>query len=187
MQPTHLGIEIEESSTNGMVLGTWYAVKDNPGIYVSLIVPDGIAPEILRSYRNVVSSLDSVEAAALVYLIAFDLDQFDLKFALGTDHPRVDWSDHMLDQMKDKSLPGPDGIGRIAPLVSTGLINPRDAGRTVATFTGGFKRTHGAFKYGELALKITGATMASWKMASCSASFNRDSPRFMCSMTAGLI
>ena len=59
--------------------------------------------------------------------------------------------------MKDTSLPGPDGIGTIAPLVSTGLISPRDAGRTVATFTGGFKRTHGAFKWGELALKNHGS------------------------------
>ena len=43
------------------------------------------------------------------------------------------------------------------PLVSTGLINPMDAGRTVATFTGGFKRDHGAFKYGPLALKNHGS------------------------------
>jgi hypothetical protein len=155
--PTHLGIKIQESRLTGMVLGTWYAVKDNPGIYVCLLVPDGIAPEILRSYRSVVSSLDKAEADALVYLVAFDLDQFDLKFALGTEHPRVDWSDHIIDRMKDNSLPGPDGIGKIAPLVSTGLINPRDAGKTVAAFTGGFKRTHGAFKWGELSLKNHGS------------------------------
>jgi hypothetical protein len=120
-------------------------------------VADGIAPEILRSYRNVTGTLDSVQATALVYLVAFDLGQYDLKFALGTEHPRVNWSDHMLDRMKDKSLPGPDGIGSIAPLVSTGLINPQDAAQTVATFTGGFKRTHGAFKWGELALKNHGS------------------------------
>jgi hypothetical protein len=157
VKPPHLGIEIEESSKNGVILGTWYAAKDNPGIYVSLIVPNAIAPEILRSYRNVVNNLDSVEARELVYLVAFDLDQFDLKYALGTDHPRVGWSDHIPDQIKDKSLPGPDGIGNIAPLISTGLISPRDEGSAIATFTGGFKRIHGAFKYGELALRNHGS------------------------------
>jgi hypothetical protein len=155
--PTDLGIQIEDPSKSGMVLGAWYAVKDNPGIHVSLIVPNVIAPEILRSYRNVVSGLDSVEVAERVYLVAFDLDQFNLKYALGTEHPRVGWSDHILSQMKDKSLPGPDGIGTIAPLVSTGLISPRDEGSTIATFTGGFKREHGAFRYGPLALRNHGS------------------------------
>ncbi len=157
VKPPDLGVEIQESSPDGMVPGTWYAAKDNPGVYISVIVPKGIAPEVLRSYRNAVSGLDSVEAGGLVYLIAFDLDGFDLKYALGTEHPRVNWSDHILDRMRDRSLPGPDGIGVISPLVSTGLIDPRDENKTVATFTGGFKRTHGAFKWGELALKNHGS------------------------------
>jgi hypothetical protein len=157
VRPNDLGIEIQESSSNGMLLGSWNAVKGNPGIYVSVIVPEGIAPEILHSFTKVVTSLDSVESGGLAYLVAFDLDQLGLKYALGTDHPRVGWSDHILSQMMDKSLPGPDGIGSIVPLVSTGLINPMDESRTVATFTGGFKRIHGAFSYGELALKNHGS------------------------------
>ena len=59
--------------------------------------------------------------------------------------------------MRDPHLPGPDGIGSIAPLISTGLIRPDNGRRTVATFTGGFKRTHGAFKFGELALRNHGS------------------------------
>ncbi|HMK53067.1 MAG TPA: hypothetical protein VK551_11225 [Thermodesulfobacteriota bacterium] len=157
VKPNDLGIDVQKLSPNGLVLGSWYAAKENPGIYVSLIVPGGIAPEILHSYRKVVSELDSIEAEGLVYLVAFDLDQFGLKYALGTEHPRVGWSDHVLSQMMEKSLPGPDGIGNIAPLVSTGLINPMDEGRTVVSFTGGFKRVHGAFRYGELALKNYGS------------------------------
>ncbi|MGZ3591329.1 MAG: hypothetical protein ACXU99_11800 [Thermodesulfobacteriota bacterium] len=157
VKPNDLGIEVQGSSAHGMVLGSWYPAKDNPGIYVSVIVPEGIAPEILQSHRNVVSSLDSVEAGGLVYLVAFDLDQFDLKYALGTDHPRVGWSDHIPSRMMDKSVPGPDGISDIVPLVSTGLINPMDEGKTAATFTGGFKRIHGAFGYGQLALKNHGS------------------------------
>jgi len=54
-------------------------------------------------------------------------------------------------------MPGPDGIGSIAPLVSTGLISPENGRRTVATFTGGFKRSHGAFRSGDLALENHGS------------------------------
>ncbi len=157
VSPNDLGIEVQESGSSGMLLGSWYAVKENPGIYVSVIVPEGIAQEILHSFTKVVTGLDSVESRELAYLVAFDLDQFNLKYGLGTDHPRVGWSDHVLRQMVDASLPGPDGIGSIAPLVSTGLINPMDESRTAATFTGGFKRVHGAFSYGALALKNHGS------------------------------
>jgi len=157
VKPIDLGIEIGESEDRGMVLGTWYAAKDSPGIFVSVIVPEAISPEIMNSYRRVVSSLDSVEQKGLVYLVAFDLAQFELKFVLGTDHPRVDWSEHVADRMKDKSLPGPDGIGSIAPLVSTGLVSPVDIDRTVAAFTGGFKRIHGALKYGPLGFRNYGS------------------------------
>jgi hypothetical protein len=156
-KPTDLGIEIGEPEDRGMVLGTWYAAKDNPGIFVSVIVPEAIAPEIMHSYRHGVSSLDSVEWNGLVYLVAFDLARFELKYVLGTVHPKVDWSEHIADRMKDKSLPGPDGIGGIGPLVSTGLVSPVDINRTVATFTGGFKRIHGALKYGPLAFRNHGS------------------------------
>ena len=124
---------------------------------MSLVAAGMTAPEILKSYRNVVSRMEAEEADALVYLVAFDLDQFEIKFARGTDHPRVNWSDHILERMRDKSLPGPDGIGTIAPLVSTGMIPPDDAVRTAAAFTGGFKRTHGAFMWGELAMRNSGS------------------------------
>jgi hypothetical protein len=157
VKPADLGIEIGEPEDRGMVLGTWYAARENPGIFVSVIVPEAIAPEIMRSYRQVVSSLDSVEWKGLVYLVAFDLARFELKYVLGTVHPKVDWSEHIADRMKEKSLPGPDGIGGIAPLVSTGLVSPADINRTVATFTGGFKRIHGALKYGPLALRNHGS------------------------------
>jgi hypothetical protein len=153
----HLGIKLEEASPSGLVPGNWYAVKDHRGLYVGLMVPNMIARDILRSYRNTVSTLDKAESDALVYLVAIDLDQYDLKFSLGTEHPRVDWSDRVPDRMKDSSLPGPDGIGTIAPLVSTGLVSPKDVGRTVATFTGGFKRTHGAFRWGRLSLQNHGS------------------------------
>ena len=153
----NLGIPFEGPARNGMTPGEWYAASGNPGIYVSMIEPNLIAPVILQSDKTLVNNLDRVEGSALCYLVAFDLDQFELAYALGTEHPRVEWSDHILNRMKDPKLPGPDGIGSIAPLISTGLIRPGDGRRTVAAFTGGYKRTHGAFKYGELAVKNHGS------------------------------
>ena len=153
--PWNLGIALEptDSEKTGMTPGAWYAAAANAGIYVGIIQPNFIAPAILQSYRSVANNLDSVEAPSLCYLIAFDLDQFELGYALGTEHPQVNWSDRVMGQMKNPRLPGPDGIGSISPLISTGLIAPDNGRRTVATFTAGFKRQHGAFRYGELALK----------------------------------
>ena len=153
---THLGISLEDANATDLIPGVWYAARGNPGIYVSILQPKFIVPEIVQR-RDTANNLDEIEAAALCYLIAFDLDQFELGYAGGTEHPGVEWSDHILEQMKDPGLPGPDGIGSIAPLIATGLLSPADLRRTVAVFTGGFKRTHGAFKQGELALRNHGS------------------------------
>jgi hypothetical protein len=154
--PESLGIELE-SQPGGMAPGAWYPAAGNPGTYVSVMQPNLIAPSILQSYKNLVGNLDSVEASSLCYLIAFDLDRYELGFARGTSFPGVGWSDRVPASMRVAGSPGPDGIGSIAPLVSTGLIAPENGRRTVATFTGGFKREHGAFRYGDLALKNHGS------------------------------
>lgn len=153
----NLGIDLGGAEKAGMTPGAWYPANGSPGVYVSTIQPNLIDAEILASFQTTVNNLDSVEAAALCYLIAFDLDQYDLGFSLGTEHPGVGWSDRVPEQARNPKLPGPDGIGSIAPLTSTGLVSPENARKTVATFTAGFKRTHGAFKYGELALKNHGS------------------------------
>jgi hypothetical protein len=153
----NLEISVEGREASGLRPGAWYPIRGNPGVYASVLQPNLVAAEILQSHKTLLSSLDSVEAGALCYLVAFDLDQFDLGYALGTDHPAVGWSDHILEQARVPGTPGPDGIGSIAPLVSTGLINPENARTTVAVFTAGFKRTHGAFKAGEFALKNHGS------------------------------
>jgi hypothetical protein len=152
VDPAQLGIQTQQSVKDGIVLGRWYGVQDNAGIYVSMLQPNVIAPQIMRHHTKLARPLDQVEATALVYLVAFDLSRFDLGFAMGTEHPRVGWSARVKDpKMRNDALPGPDGIGDIAPLVATGTINPQLIARTVATFTAGFKRTHGAFRYGALA------------------------------------
>jgi hypothetical protein len=150
LTPTGLGLALEGAPA-AVRPGGWYAARDNPGVYVSLIEPQSIDAAILDSHKATVNTLDAVEASSLCYLVAFDLDRYDLGYALGTEHPSVEWSEHIQPQMHDPQLPGPDGIGTIAPLVSTGLVDPQAARITVATFAGGFKRAHGAFKYGPLA------------------------------------
>ena len=157
VKPLDLGIEIEGSIAGSVIPGDWYAAKDIPGVFVSLITPGRIASEILRSYPLRVNRLGGVESSQLVYLVAFDLAQFDVHYTLGTTHPGVEWSGRAQSRMKDASIPGPDGIGTSEPLVRTGLVNPSDAPRTVAGFIGGFKRYHGAFRDGPLALKNRGS------------------------------
>jgi hypothetical protein len=147
----HLGIEVAGADSGRLRLGHWYAARNLPGVYVSVMQPQAISGEILASYPGVVSRLDDVEAAALDYLVAFDLTAFDLGFALGTDHPRVGWSPRPPAAVRPPGLPGPDGIDNIRPLVTDGMVSPALVADTVATFTGGFKREHGAFKYGDLA------------------------------------
>jgi len=114
-------------------------------------------PAILQSNKDRAGTLENVEASALCYLIAFDLDRFEVAYSRGTEYPGVGWSDRVTAKMKNPALPGPDGIGSVAPLISTGLIAPEDGRRTVAAFTGGFKRSHGAFRYGDLSLRNHGS------------------------------
>jgi hypothetical protein len=148
--PRNLDLKVA-APNQALTLGCWYPVKGQQGIHLSTIEPRAIDKEILASELAKVRRLDSVERAALVYLVAFDLSQLELGFELGTDHPRLDWSDRTIERVRDHRLPGPDGFDDPGPLITTGSISADQAARTVATFTGGFKRSHSAFRYGELA------------------------------------
>lgn len=153
--PGMLGIELADAA-GGVVLGQWYAVRGVEGTYVSVVEPQAVvdtpATRSGRPWRP-----DAVEADALVYLVAFDLSRFDLGFTLGTDHPRLGWSARVRDELRDPALRGPDGIDSAAPLARSGMLAPALQARAVATFTGGFKREHGAFRYGELAQRNRGS------------------------------
>ncbi len=154
--PAGLGLLVDAENRRELQVGRWYAVRGIPEVYVSAIQPRLVSRELLRGLAKQLNPLDEVELAALVYLVAFDLDELDLGFAVGTDHPRLGWSDRIPDSVRIPSMPGPDGFDTDAPLVRTGMVSPEAATRIVATFTGGFKRTHGAFKYSELALRDRG-------------------------------
>ena len=153
--PGMLGIELADA-TRGVVLGQWYTVRGVEDAYVSVMEPAAVAdtppPRSGRPWRP-----DAVEADALAYMVAFDLSRFDVGFALGTDHPRVGWSAHIRDEVRNPAVPGPDGIDTAAPLARTGMLAPTLQARAVATFTGGFKREHGAFRQGTLAQRSHGS------------------------------
>ena len=147
--PVGLGLRLEPPQPR-LRVGAWSPAAGNPGIFVSVLRPGLVMGDILESPPLGGGKLDAVEAEALTYLVAFDLARFEMGFAVGTDHPRVGWSERVRQEMRDDSMPGPDGIGSIAPLVAGGLVPHAVAERTVATFTAGFKRSHGAFRSGQL-------------------------------------
>jgi hypothetical protein len=151
----NLGIALDRPVRAGLIAGAWYPASGNPGVYASIVEPNLIDAAILQSYRASVNALDRVEASALCYLVAFDLNHFQLGFTVGTNHPGVGWSHQV--HTRNPALPGPDGIESVSPLIATGLIGPQDAPKTVATFAGGYKRWHGAFKYGDFAARNHGS------------------------------
>ena len=155
--PQELGIDLESDTGEKVMIGRWYRAMEHPGVFVSVIKPSLVAEEVIDRQKKQVTPLDEVESNALVYMVAFDLDMMGLGFEMGTEHPRVDWSDRVQDPARDNTLPGPDGIGNLEPLVMTGLLSPAHRERVAATFVGGFKRYHGAFRWSDLALKNHGS------------------------------
>ncbi|NNK78562.1 MAG: hypothetical protein HKP40_07605 [Litoreibacter sp.] len=147
---TLLDIALTGMPAGRMRMGDWHPVSNQPGVFASAFQPRAIAREVFESGGKT-NRLDSVEAKATGYMIAFDLGQFDIGFALGTDHPALGWSPRPAAAARIRGLPGPDGIKKADPLVRLGMVNPVTANRTIATFTAGFKRQHGAFRFGDMA------------------------------------
>ena len=152
-----LGIKLKKNiKDNKLTLGQWYEAKDREHIYVSVLEAKAIHKDVLESHKSYVKPLGDTEAAAVNYLIAFDLEYFDLNYTLGTEHPRVGWSKRVRESDRDLSVKGPDGFDSVDPLAPTGLIPPHIGKIVSATFTAGFKRSHGAFKWGKLAKENNG-------------------------------
>ena len=157
-EPEGLGLDpVVEDGAGRLVLGRWYALEEQPGAFLSALEPRAVAEDVTRAQVGRVNTLDDVEERALTYMVAFDLDLYDLGYGLGTDHPRVGWSERARTQVVDERIPGPDGFGTLTPLVRTGRVSPARTPSVIATFTGGFKRRHGAFKSGQLSLTNGGS------------------------------
>ncbi len=141
---------LEGAQPGRMTMGIWYPVADLDGVFVSSFQPRSISAEILQG-PGTTNWLDGVEGAATGYMVAFDLSLFELGYARGTDHPGVEWSPRPPWNVRPQGLSGPDGFNRVDPVVPLGMVSPRDAPRTIATFTAGYKRQHGAFRWGPFA------------------------------------
>ena len=159
--PENFGLPLLAADGVSMEVGRWYQVAGSPGVYASAMQPRLVDPHVTAGWGKRVRPLDNVESSALVYMTAFDLDQLWLDFDVGTDHPRVGWSTRAPASMRNEALAGPDGFDTLDPLVRTGMVNPVHVPRLVATFTGGFKRSHGAFRSGPLS-RVNQATHYGW-------------------------
>ena len=147
----YFGFELE-GADGGMQAGSWYAVKDAPGIYASAMQPGMVSRDVLNVGRT--NGLDGVESRADVYLVAFDMTNFELGYEVGTDHPRLDWSPRP--KVNRGGLPGPDGFSSSGAIVRTGMLSPALTERVAATFAAGFKRSHGAWRASDLAFTNQG-------------------------------
>ena len=152
-----LGIDLENKSPGTMTCGKWYAVKNQPGMFLCVLQPKMVAIDIALRQKGLVRPLEKVESSALVFCVAFDLRLFTIGFVLGTEHPGVEWAKGVKPSVMNTRIPGPDGIGTVTPLVNTGIVRPDLISQVAATFTGGFKRYHGAFRRGPLAEKNNGS------------------------------
>ena len=145
---TRHGFALDGTEPGKMTLGLWYPVSGLPDVFVSAFQPGAISDDIING-PGLANRLDSVESRATGYMVAFDLAKFELGFAVGTAHPGVEWSNRPPASVRPRGLSGPDGFNTVAPLVRLGMVNPTLTERLTATFTAGFKRQHGAFKYGD--------------------------------------
>ena len=144
------GFALSGTKPGQMTVGLWYPVVGLADVYASAIQPKTISNTILNG-PGTTNALDSVELRATDYMVAFDLDEFEIGYALGTDHPALGWSPRPPYSVRVGNMPGPDGVDSPKPLTVLGMVSPALTDRTVATFTAGFKRQHGAFKYGDYA------------------------------------
>lgn len=146
---TMLDIALTGAAPGHMTIGQWYPVTGLEGVFASAFQPRAISQEILKSPGA--NRLDSIEAGATGYMIAYDLSLYGIGYAVGTDHPALGWSPRPPASVRPPGMPGPDGISTAKPLVTLGMVNPEIANIAISTFTAGFKREHGAFKYGDMA------------------------------------
>jgi len=144
----HLGLKTKTSEKR-LLAGEWYPLKNYPDVYTSMIMPEMVSRDIQDTHRDRVNRLDGVEKRAVVYLVSFSLGKYALGWGHGTDHPGVGWSSRARNITKDNPY-GPDGFNRMDPLIPLGHVPPFHWSKTIGTFSAGFQKRHGAFRYGEL-------------------------------------
>lgn len=149
LAPTDVGLVPADARATPLAAGEWHPIDGHPDTWFSLWTGELVPPDLLEAHKGSLIAPDAAEKSALAVMVAFDLAHFDLDYALGTDHPRVGWSERIPPEMIVAGLPGPDGFDTDAPLARTGQVPPWQRDAVEVVFTGGFKRSHAAFKVGE--------------------------------------
>jgi hypothetical protein len=127
-------IGLSAGATQNTAIGIWTPADGAPGVWSSLITP---------AAAQGLPANDATESANIVYLMAIDLTNTAIRYHVGTLHPGVQWSS----RPKVAHVgAGPDGIETVDPIVRLGQVPPWERDQLLATFSGGFKREHGAFK-----------------------------------------
>ena len=139
-----LGIELE--SEKPVNFGHWNEAKMHSGVYVSLFKPDLIDAKILDSHQSLVREITPEESDKLVYVIAYDLNQYSINYAVGTKHPAINLDKETMGDQADLNK----------HLVPIGSIPPYEIQDAIGVFIGGFKNKHGRFKHGPLKGKTYG-------------------------------
>lgn len=157
--------------------GKWYQAVGHPGVYVSVMKVSVVNKAIMDTYKDRVGAIGKhdtkkKEADALVYLTAFDMSQFRFGFAVGADHPSLEWSSMAVAVTKKGK--GPDGFDSKAPLATVGVLPPYFSSVVEATFVGGFKRKQGAFGSGPLAKVNNGSHFGFAQDGAIFSSLNRE-------------
>ncbi len=141
--PRGLGIALADGTAGPLALGAWYAAAAQPGVFVSMMTPEAVpGPRDTSPWAN-----------SAAYLLAFDLAEYEVEYHVGAVHPGTGWSSrpHVV-----HTGGGPDGFATVSPLVRVGAVAPWDRSRVAAVFTGGYKREHGAFRGGGMAVQNNG-------------------------------
>ncbi len=150
IQKSVLDIQTTEE-TGSLTPGQWYQAKNFREFSVSILTPEMIESTILKSNKDRVGTLQPNESKNLVYLVAWPIDSYNMGWSKGVTEPQVAWSERAVGGAHENKF-GPDGFAQIAPLISAAKVRPDLAEDTIATFSGGFQRKHGAFKWGPMSL-----------------------------------
>jgi hypothetical protein len=127
----HLGVSIKNNE-KFVRYGKWYQTNMHDGIYVSLMIPQIVAPSVLNSFPRKVKTIKNNEMDKLAYFTAYDLSKYSLNFVHGTTYPGLPANTKHKENYK-----------------TIGSIPPYKINSAVSVFIGGYKKTHGTFKYGE--------------------------------------
>ena len=149
--PPHLGLEVDSPGAQ-LAVGRWYGLRGLEGAYFSVLMPEAIERDPALPPRAERQSAD--RGPKRLRSTTSWPSTWRVRAAFRARH-RSSAARLVARRRRSRatrSCPGPDGIASAAPLVRNGMVQPdRSAARTVATFAGGFKREHGAFRYGALA------------------------------------